>query len=76
MFAIKATFYLNLTCHKLTMRLIVVQSLATGLIPINTQQQRASLPFKPVKDIWNCVLKMLVLEMKVFNNDIAFFSVF
>ena len=29
------------------MRLIVDQSLAVDFIPINTQQQRASLPFKP-----------------------------
>ena len=29
------------------MQLIVDQSLVTGFIPINTLQQRASLPFKP-----------------------------
>ena len=40
------------------MRLIVDQSLATGFIPINTWQQRASLPFKPS-----------VLERKVYNNE-------
>ena len=40
------------------MPLIVDQSLAAGFIPINTQQQRASLPFKPG-----------VLERKVCNND-------
>ena len=41
------------------------QSLATGFIPINTRQQRPSLPFKPG-----------VLETKVYNNDdITFFSV-
>ena len=49
------------------MRLIVDQSLAPGFIPINTWQQRASLPFKPGGD---------VLERKVYNNDdITFFSV-
>ena len=36
----------------------VDQSLAVGFIPINTRQQRASLPFKP-----------RVLERKVYNND-------
>ena len=47
------------------MRLIVDQSLAAGFIPIDTRQQRASLPFKPD-----------VLERKVFNiEDIPFFSV-
>ena len=47
------------------MRLSVDQSLAAGFIPINTQQQRASLPFNPG-----------VLERKVYNNDdITFFSV-
>ena len=47
------------------MWLIVDQSLEAGFIPINTQQQRASLPFKPG-----------VLERKVYNNvDIIFFSV-
>ena len=47
------------------MQLIVDQSLATGFIPINTQQQRASLSFKSG-----------VLEKKVYNNDnITFFSV-
>ena len=47
------------------MPLIIDQSLAAGFIPINTQQQRASLPFKPG-----------VLERKVYNNDnITFFSV-
>ena len=47
------------------MRLIVDQSLAVGFIPINTWQQRASLPFKPG-----------VLERKVYNNDDKiFFSV-
>ena len=46
------------------MRLIFDQSLAAGVIPINTQQQRASLPFKPS-----------VLESKVYNNDdLTFFS--
>ena len=46
------------------MPLIVDQSLAAGFIPINTQQQRASLPFMPG-----------VLERKVYNNDnITFFS--
>ena len=40
------------------MRLIVDQSLAAGFIPINTRQQRASLPFKPG-----------VRERKVYNND-------
>ena len=45
--------------------LIVDQSLTAGVIPINLQQQRALLPFKPC-----------VLEMKVYNNDdITFFSV-
>ena len=44
---------------------MVDQSLAAGFIPINTRQQRASLPFKPG-----------VLEKKVYNNeDITFFSV-
>ena len=48
------------------MQLIVDQSQAAGFIPINTQQQRASLPFKPGGS---------VLEMKVYNNDnITFFS--
>ena len=47
------------------MRLIIDQSLAAGFIPINTRQQRASLPFKPS-----------VLERKVYNyDDITFFSV-
>ena len=47
------------------MRLIVDQFLATGFIPINTRQQRASLPFKPG-----------VMERKVYNNDdITFFSI-
>ena len=47
------------------MRLIVDQSLAMGLIPINTRQQRASLPFKPG-----------VLERKEYNNDDkTFFSI-
>ena len=47
------------------MWLIVDQSLAAGFIPIITQQQRASLPFKPG-----------VLERKVNNNDgTTFFSV-
>ena len=47
------------------MQLIVIQSLAAGFIPINTQHQRASLPFKPG-----------VLEREVYNNkDIPFFSV-
>ena len=40
------------------MWLIVDQSLAAGFIPINTRQQRASLPFKPG-----------VLERKVYNHD-------
>ena len=51
--------------EQVAVRLIVDQSLAGGFIPINTQQQRASLPFKPC-----------VLESKVYNNDhITFFSV-
>ena len=45
------------------MQLIVDQSLAAGYIPINTRQQRASLPFKPG-----------VLERKVYD-DITFFIV-
>ena len=46
------------------MPLIVDQSLAAGFIPINTRQQRASLPKKPD-----------VLEGKVYNNDdITLFS--
>ena len=40
------------------MRLIVDQSLATGFIPINARQQRASLPFNPG-----------VLERRIYNND-------
>ena len=48
------------------MQLIVNESLATGFIPINTQQQGASLPFKPG-----------MLERKVYNNaDKTFFSVY
>ena len=35
------------TFQRIAMRLIVDQSLATGFIPINTHQQRASLPLKP-----------------------------
>ena len=47
------------------MRLIVDESLVAGFIPINTQQQRHSLPFKPG-----------VLEWKVYNtDDITFFFV-
>ena len=47
------------------MRLIIDQSLAVGFIPINTRQQRASLPFKPG-----------VLVRKAYNNDdITFFSI-
>ena len=47
------------------MLLIIDQSLAAGFIPVNAQQQRASLPFKPG-----------VLERKVYNNDdITFFSI-
>ena len=47
------------------MGLIVEESLALGFIPINTWQQRASLPFKPG-----------VLERKVNHNDnITFISV-
>ena len=47
------------------MQLIIDQSLAAGFIPINTWQQRASLPCKPG-----------VLERTVYNNDaITFFSV-
>ena len=47
------------------MWLIVDQLLAMGFIPINTWQQRASLPFKRG-----------VLERKVYNNDDkTFFSV-
>ena len=47
------------------MQQIIDQSLATGFIPMNTRQQRASLPFKPG-----------VLERKVHNNDdITFFSI-
>ena len=45
--------------------MIVDQSLAAGFIPINTRQQRASLPFKPG-----------VMERTVYNNDDkTFFSV-
>ena len=52
------TFHLNLMCR-------IDQSLAVGFIPINTRQQRASLPFKPG-----------VVESKVYNNDgKTFFSV-
>ena len=40
------------------MRLIVDQSLGVGFIPINTPQQRASLPFKHG-----------VLESEVYDND-------
>ena len=40
------------------MRLILDQWLAAGFIPINTWQQRTSLPLKPS-----------VLEWKVYNND-------
>ena len=48
------------------MRLIVDQSLTVGFIPINTRQQRASLPLKPGGG---------VLEGKLYNNDdITFFS--
>ena len=44
---------------------LIVDHLAAGFIPINTRQQRASLPFKPS-----------VLEKNVYNNDnITFFSV-
>ena len=47
------------------MRLIFDHSLAAGFIPINTRQQRASLPFKSSE-----------LESKVYNNDDKiFFSV-
>ena len=47
------------------MWLIVDQLLATGFIPINAWQQRASLTFKPG-----------VLDRKAFNNDdITLFSV-
>ena len=49
------------------MWLIIDKSLATGFIPINTPQQKDSLPFKPDGS---------VLEKKVYNNDdITFFSV-
>ena len=49
------------------MQLIVDQSLSAGFIPINTQQQRASLPFK------HSVLE----SRKVYNNDDkTFFFVF
>ena len=55
---VHCTFHLNLTCHN-------AQALAGGFIPINTRQQRASLPFKHG-----------VLERKVYNNgDKTFFSV-
>ena len=47
------------------MWLIVDQSLAAGFIPINTRQQRASLPFKPG-----------VLERKVYNNDDVIFFLY
>ena len=48
------------------MQLIIDQSLTAGFIPINTGQQRASLPFKPG-----------VLERKVYDNDgIIFFIIF
>ena len=47
------------------MPLIVEQSLAAGFIPVNTQQLKASLPFKPGD-----------LERKIFNNDdITFYCV-
>ena len=47
------------------MRLIYDQSLAVGIIPIKTLQQRDSLPFNPN-----------VLERNVFkNDDITFFSI-
>ena len=47
------------------MWLIVNQSVAPGIIPINTRQQRASFLFKPS-----------VLERKVYNNeDITLFSI-
>ena len=47
------------------MRLLIEQSLAAGFIPINTRQERTSLPFKHG-----------VLEKKVYNNDnITFFSI-
>ena len=49
------------------MLLIIDQSLATGFIPFNTRQQRASLSYNPGGS---------VLERKVYNNDnITFFSV-
>ena len=46
------------TFQHVAMWLIVDQSLVAGFIPINTPQQRASLPFKPS-----------VLKMKLYNND-------
>ena len=46
------------TFKPVAMQLIVDQSLVQDFIPINTLQQRASLPFKPS-----------VLERKVYNND-------
>ena len=47
------------------MQLIIDQSLAAGFIPINKQQQRALLPYKPGGG---------ALERKVYNNnDIMFF---
>ena len=47
------------------MQLIVDQSPAVGFIPINTWQQRASLPFKPS-----------VLERKSYEkDDISLFSI-
>ena len=50
---------------RVAMQLTVDQALGVGFIPINTLQQRASLPFKPN-----------VLERKVYNNDdITLFSV-
>ena len=62
------------------MRLIVDQSLAAGFIPINTWQQRASLPFKPgvrQRKVYNMPFKPGVQERKVYNNDnITFFSVY
>ena len=65
-------YYRNLMCfnrvvHFNVSQLIIDQSLAAGFIPINTGQQRASLPFKPG-----------VLERKVHaynNDDKIFFSV-
>ena len=58
-----SVYYRNLTF--VAMWLNVDQSLAASFMPINTRQQRASLPFKPG-----------VLERKVYNDaDITFFFI-